>query len=592
MSLKNWATFAQLGLGAWASHVSPRQDNFQDQCSGFNPADAGIANATVTNHAFIASGTNLSLTGNDVCGQTSQVIPVDLCRVSLQISTSDRSGVVAEVWLPQEWNGRILTTGNGGLAGCIDYSSIAYTVDNGFVSVGTNNGHNGSSGLPFLNNPDVVTDFAWRALHVGVEAGKALVSPLYGNPANKSYYLGCSLGGRQAVKAVDMFPSDFDGVVAGSPAVDFNNLYSWRASFFPITGSNTSASFISSNTWTTAVHDEILRQCDTIDGVADGIIEDPSLCRFDPDAMLCGNSVANSSSCLTSAQVETLQRIFNSYDWTNGTLLYPAMNPGSELVTAYGLYDGQPWSLSQDWFRYAVHNDPNWNPATYNLTDATIAEQMNPGNISTYPSTLASFQDRGGKLVMFHGQQDSQISSFNSPRFYEHVRSGMSYSPDQMDDFLRFFRISGMFHCTGGPGAWVVGQSGGASAQGPFDAQHNVLAALVDWVENGTAPDTITGTKYVNDTVSSGVDFQRSHCRWPLRNTYLGGGRDAKDPASWQCKQISEADEQVGAVASEGTGNSTAMPITGGGVVTAAGVEMSVPAVLLGVGFVVCSLIW
>lgn len=426
-------------------------------------------------------------------------------------------------------------------------------------------------------------------VHVGVEAGKALLPPLYGNQANKSYMLGCSLGGRQSVKAVDMFPNDFDGVVAGSPAVDFNNLYSWRASFFPLTGSNTSATFISPDTWKTTVHNEILRQCDTIDGVADGIIEDPSLCRFDPDALLCGST--NSTNCLTSAQAETSRKIFNAYDWTNGTLLYPAMNPGSEIIAADGLYAGIPWTLSQDWFRYAVYNNPNWDPATYNLTDATIADQVNPGNIKTYPSTLASFQNRGGKIVMFHGQQDNQISSFNSPRFYEHVRSGMNYSIDQMDDFLRFFRISGMFHCVSGPGAWVAGQAGGAAAQGPFDAKHNVLAALVDWVENGTAPDTITGTKYVNDTLSSGVDFQRSHCRWPLRNTYLGGGRDAKDPASWQCQKISEADEQIGAEATEGDGNSTTVPISGEGAVTAGGIQRAVPVTVLCFGLVLASLI-
>lgn len=116
--LKNLAIFAQLGFGALTSGLASRQENFQNQCSNFNPADAGIANATVTNHAFVASGTNLSLTGNDICGQTSQIVQVDLCRVSLQIATSNRSGVVAEVWMPDKWNGRLLTTGNGGLAGC------------------------------------------------------------------------------------------------------------------------------------------------------------------------------------------------------------------------------------------------------------------------------------------------------------------------------------------------------------------------------------------------------------------------------------------------------------------------------------------
>lgn len=387
-----------------------------------------------------------------------------------------------------------------------------------------------------------------QSVHVGVEAGKALTQPFYNNtPATKSYMIACSLGGRQAIQAADMFPGDFDGLVAGSPAVDFNNLYSWRASFFPLTGAvnSSAASFVPASMWKTAVHDEVLRQCDGIDGVMDGIIEDPSLCHFDPDAMLCGGAGNSSATaCLTEAQAATVRAIFSPYEWENGTLLYPAMQPGSEIVAADGLYSGTPWFLSRDWFRYAIYNDPNWDPATYTLKDAAFAADLNPANIRTYPSTLADLQGRGGKILMFHGQQDNQISSFDTARFYEHLRAGMAYSVDQMDDFIRYFRISGMFHCNSGPGAWVVGQGGGASAQGPFDAQHNVLAALVDWVENDNAPETITGTKYVNDTVSAGVDYQRSHCRWPLRNTYLGGGLDPKDPASWECRQISQAEEE------------------------------------------------
>lgn len=185
-----------------------------------------------------------------------------------------------------------------------------------------------------------------------------MVSPFYGNQANKSYFLGCSLGGRQAVKAADMFPQDFDGIIAGSPAVDFNNLYSWRASFFPVTGAVGSANFIATEMWKTTIHNEVLRQCDTIDGVADGIIEDPSLCHFDPNMLLCGSGVTNSSACLSASQVEIVRKIFSPYDWQNSTLLYPAMNPGGEIMSADGLYDGQPWQLSEGWFRYAVQYVP------------------------------------------------------------------------------------------------------------------------------------------------------------------------------------------------------------------------------------------
>jgi feruloyl esterase len=373
------------------------------------------------------------------------------------------------------------------------------------------------------------------SVHTGVETGKALMEPFYGNNANKSYFLGCSLGGRQAIKATEMFPQDFDGVVAGSPAVDFVNLYSWRAHFYPLTGPVGSSDFVTPTVWKTTIHDEVLRQCDMIDGVSDGIIEDPTLCHFDPSTLLCGTA-SNTSGCLSSSQVEIVRKVFETYTWENGTLLYPGMNPGGEIMSADGLYDGQPWALSQNWFRYAVYNNPNWDPATYTLADAEFAANLNPATICTWPSSLSAFQKRGGKVVMFHGSQDNQITSFNSPRFYKHLAEGMGYTSEQMDEFFRLFRISGMFHCNGGPGAWVVGQQGGPAAQGRFDRESNVLAAVVDWVEQGRAPDTMTGTKFVNDSAALGVSFQRRHCRWPLRNTYLGG--DSEDPANWECKKV------------------------------------------------------
>lgn len=422
-----------------------------------------------------------------------------------------------------------------------------------------------------------------------MEAGKTLVSSLYQNGANASYFLACSLGGRQAVQAADMFPDDFNGIVAGAPAVDFNNLYSWRASFLPRTGAVGSPNFISPETWKTTIHNEVLRQCDTLDGVADGIIEDPILCVFDPSTLLCGggdgsggndnNSTASSSSsssssssnatCLSAAQVEIVTQVFSPYEWANGTLLYPGMNPGNELIAADGLYSGQPWVLSQSWFRYAVYNDPAWDPATYSLADAAAADAADPGHIRTWPTTLAAFQQGGGKMVLYHGGQDNQISSFDTPRFYEALRTGMAYTTDDMDAFVRFFRIPGMFHCTSGPGAWVVGQSGaGAAAQGAFDRTHNVLAAVVAWVEQGVAPETLTGTKFVDDTPSLGVAFARSHCRWPFRNVYLGGGLNPNETASWACQPVSAAEAALGASGRERAGNATPVgePVVSGAV--------------------------
>ncbi|GKT61717.1 feruloyl esterase B [Colletotrichum tofieldiae] len=529
--------FVLLGLPAPALAI------FRDDCLALTP-ESVVANSTGTTQKFVTSGTNLSFPEQDAaCNRASQVVRADLCRVAMNITTSPRSEVVTEVWLPEKWNGRLVTVAGGGLDGCVHYEDLAYATAHGFAAVGTNNGHVGTTGIQFLDNEEVVIDFSWRALHVGVVAGKRLLQPLYKRAAAGSYFLGCSLGGRQGIKAVDMFPEDFDGVVAGAPAIDFNNLYSHRASFLPRTGAADSKDFITPTVWKTTIHKEVLRQCDRVDGVDDGIIEDPSLCKFDAETLLCLNNLtAESTDCLSSKQVEVVRSIFSPTNDAQGNLFWPGMNPGSEVNAADGLYNGKPWAHSQNWFRYAVYNDPNWDASGYTLEkDGVFAEKKNPGDIKTNPSDLSAFKKRGGKLLIYHGQQDNQITSFRTPMFYDHLSQGMGLDRAGMDQFTRFFRISGLSHCTTGPGAWLIGQGGaGGNAAAiadnlPFDRTHNVLAAIVDWVEDGVAPDTITGTKFVNDTVDLGVDYQRRHCRYPLRNTYKGDGLDPKNVDSWTC---------------------------------------------------------
>lgn len=142
-----------------------------------------------------------------------------------------------------------------------------------------------------------------------------------------------------------MFPDDFDGIVAGSPALDFNNLISWRASFFPITSTISSPDFISSSTWTELIHNEILKQCDEIDRVKDGIIEDPNLCQFRPEALTCEKGT--SANCLTPVQVEKVRKVFSPLYAEDKSLIYPAMQPGSEVMAVKKLYAGKPFSYSE-----------------------------------------------------------------------------------------------------------------------------------------------------------------------------------------------------------------------------------------------------
>lgn len=201
------------------------------------------------------------------------------------------------------------------------------------------------SALPSKSRKVGVANFAQTgSLHTSVATGKKLAKLFYKRTLKKSYYLGCSSGGRQGIKASEMFPKDFDGIVAGAPALDFNNLVSWRASFFPITGSVRSPDFIKPSTWKTLIHKEILKQCDDLDGVTDGILEDPNLCDFRPEALACANDTV--TKCLTNVQVEMVRKIFSSLYGEDGKLIYPAMQPGSEIMALKKLYAGKPFSYS------------------------------------------------------------------------------------------------------------------------------------------------------------------------------------------------------------------------------------------------------
>jgi feruloyl esterase len=361
--------------------------------------------------------------------------------------------------------------------------------------------------------------------------GKAITQGFYGKKHKKSYYLGCSTGGRQGLKSAQDFPDDFDGLVVGAPAVAFNNLTSWSGHFYPITGPPGSPTFVTPAQWV-QVHIEVLKQCDMLDGFADGILEDPLLCKFDPSDLACPAGTTSSSMCLTPTQVNTVKGVLAPLYDAKGDLVFPALQPGAEIVGSYALFNGIPFPYTADWFRYVIYNDPSWDPTKINSTDYDNAARANPFNIETFEGNLSATQKRGSKIIHWHGGADFIITSNNSPRYYEHVSSTMGLSPSQLDDFYRFFRVSGTGHCGGGDGAHAIGQ--GIGEVNGYDAKENVLMALIDWVENKHAPETLIGTKFVNDTQSLGIEFQRAHCKWPKRNHYKGVG-NPNVVESWEC---------------------------------------------------------
>jgi feruloyl esterase len=207
------------------------------------------------------------------------------------------------------------------------------------------------------------------------------------------------------------------------------------------------------------------------------------------------------------------------------------MQPGSEILAAPIMYNGSPFTYSQDWFRYVVYNDPSWSGANFTVKDAARALAQNPYNIQTWDGDISPFQKAGGKVLHYHGLQDQLISSEDSKWYYSHVSNTMQLPPSKLDEFYRFFQISGMGHCGGGDGAYGIGQG-----LGTYDGdkpEDNVLMAMVQWVEEGKAPETVRGAKFVNGPGSE-VEYHREHCRWPRRNVFKGPG-NYTDENAWQC---------------------------------------------------------
>lgn len=536
----------------WGVHAGP-VGTFQTRCEDFgkNLQTFDVSRQIVVNIAeYLPTGTVIDRTaegGNVSCAAfVAPPVPVSVCRVNFRVTTSSESSVEIEVWLPENWTGRVLSIGNGGFGGCkyqvttmiiqafteqaigIPYADIEYGTYYGFATIGTDNGHSGMSAGAFFHQPDVLEDFVWRALHESVVVGKEITKQFYGKAHNKSYFLGCSTGGRQGWKAVQSFPELFDGVVAGAPAIPYNGLLPWAAFGLKTLGLNLDTALLSLQDWK-EIHARVLEACDALDGATDGIVEDTRACKPDLKRYSCSSS--SKSWCLSSAQLSAVETIFKPLV-VDGTLINSGAAYGDEVRLIEGLYG--PWynAWIDEWFRYVVNEDLSWEKTNFTLKDATKSVRLNPFNIQTYDADISKFRDRGGKVIHWHGQADEFLSVTNSDQYYDMVAKTLKATPNDLDKFYRYFRISGMGHCYGGPGTNILGQGYGSAVSNLPD--DNVLLRIVEWVEKGNAPEIMRATKLVNDDPKKGIAFSRRHCKHPKVNKYYGRG-NGKDEAGWRC---------------------------------------------------------
>lgn len=268
-----------------------------------------------------------------------------LCVVTVNVKSSKVSSYNFGLFLPNEWNDRFIATGNGGYAGGINWNDMGTNARYGFSSMSTDTGHIATSfdASWALNNPEAQLDWGYRAMHGSVVLAKVITNGYYGRNLKHSYYTGCSTGGRQGFKDVELYPDDFDGILAGAPAWWTTHLQpdSLQVALhnLPVNGSN----HIPSSLFP-VIGAEVIRQCDPQDGFVDGIVSDPEGCNFVPEYLLCTPS-SNKSACLTAPQLDTLYHFYNDWWDTNQTFVFPHYELGSEAQ--YGFVFNSKLALRQ-----------------------------------------------------------------------------------------------------------------------------------------------------------------------------------------------------------------------------------------------------
>jgi len=452
------------------------------------------------------------------------------CRVTGLISPE----IAFEVSLPTKWNGRLYMIGNGGHAGDsldaparVDQRNAALRI--GFAFAQTNTGHDASKepGASFvMSNPQKAIDYAYRAVHLTATTAKEIAKEYYGRSVSRAYWNSCSNGGRQGLIEAQRFAGDFDGIVAASPWVDqtgFTIGAMWNQKAVSTAGVTPAKLAL--------VGEKVKEKCDAIDGLKDGLIDDPRKCAFDParDVPACSDG-SDRPDCLTAAQAEAIAKVYSG-PMSHGRGVFPGYMPGSEAVIS-NLFGGGSGS---GWLNVIVATRPGAKPADFNLAEGTmrylVPTPPKPDydyqtfdfdrdiHLLDYWSTqadaknpdLSKFRKHGGKLIMTYGWADSILQPMMGVNYYEQALA--KNGPDT-PEFFRLFMAPGMAHCGGGIGP----------------DRHDSMTAVIDWVEKGKMPESMLASRVVNDQVVR----TRPLCPYPQVARYSGEG-SIDEAANFRC---------------------------------------------------------
>ena len=443
------------------------------------------------------------------------------CRVAATLTPSPDSHIEIEVWLPVEnWNGKFLAVGNGGWAGTISYTpagrSLVDGLRRGYATASTDTGHKaaapgreGAQAHFAIGHPEKLIDLGYRAVHEMTVTSKAIITQFYGRAPGLSYWNGCSTGGRQGLGEAQRYPADFDGIIAGAPANYWTHLHTWDLSV-AVPALNKPVSLIPPAKLT-MLNQAVLAACDAKDGVTDGVLNDPPACSFNPATLAC--RAADGPDCLTVPQLESVARVYAPARTADGQEIFPGKDFGSEANwTPVSTEARRPVDVALGSFQVAYSN-PDWDWRTFTVDrDLKVVDERLGPVLNAIDPDLSAFKERGGKLILFHGWNDTLISPRNTVNYYSSVVTKMG-SPQ--DGWARLFMAPGMNHCGGGVGPNTV----------------DWLSALEGWRESNVPPDRIVATRANEDRSSTA----RPLCPYPQVAQYVGTG-STHDAANFACK--------------------------------------------------------
>ncbi|HSB17020.1 MAG TPA: tannase/feruloyl esterase family alpha/beta hydrolase [Bryobacteraceae bacterium] len=459
------------------------------------------------------------------------------CRIVAKAQPSADSDIGIEVWMPTSgWNGKLRGLGNGGFAGQMDYMQMGTAVKSGYAAAATDTGHTGGpvDASWAMGHPEKVIDFGHRAVHEMTLVAKALVRAFYGHGPERSYFAGCSDGGREALMEAQRYPADYDGILAGAPANDWTRLLTMSVM-------DSQALLVDPRSYIPPAKIAVIAaavrdSCDEQDGLRDGIVNDPRQCPFDPARLVCHSGEADT--CLTDQQASALRKLYDGPRDSKGKLIFPGYSPGAEegdggwITWITGPAPGKSVMLmfGLGYFSNMVYEQADWDFKTFTPeAGLEAAERKTAAALNATDANLEPFMKHGGKLLLYHGWADPAIPPLNTIRYYDSVVS--SLGQQRANSFVRLFMIPGMQHCSGGPGPDWIGQDG---VMEPGDPLHNANTALEQWVERGAAPAKLVATKLVMGESAGKARTTRLLCPHPTVARYSGSG-DTGDAANFEC---------------------------------------------------------